>query len=97
MPQMAAILTYLSGLRPTGKSGFAFGSYGWSPAGAREVEVLMKKMDFTILREPLQSQYVPNKDVITECYAAGKLLAQKAMETYEACGAPGCPHAANTP
>ena len=93
MPQMAAILTYLSGLRPTGKSGFAFGSYGWSPAGAREVEVLMKKMGFDILREPLQSQYVPNDAMIAECYEAGKLLAKKAMETVEACRTPGCPQA----
>ncbi|MCK5295398.1 MAG: FprA family A-type flavoprotein, partial [Alphaproteobacteria bacterium] len=35
MPMMSAAMTYIKGLRPTGKSGFAFGSYGWG-RGATE-------------------------------------------------------------
>lgn len=79
MPQMAAVLTYLKGLKPSGKAGFAFGSYGWAKGGAKDVEEYLKAMKFEILREPLQVQYVPTPEVLDECRAAGELLAQRAL------------------
>lgn len=82
MPQMAAALTYLVGLKPSGKSGFAFGSYGWAKGGAKDVEDYLKAMKFEILREPLQSQYVPTAGILDECRAAGKMLARKALENH---------------
>lgn len=36
MPRMAATLTYLRGLKPLGKAGFAFGSHGWAAKGTEE-------------------------------------------------------------
>jgi flavorubredoxin len=78
MPQAAASLTYLKGLGPRGKAGFAFGSYGWSKGGARDVEDYLKAMKFEILRDPLQAQFVPKADALDECRAAGKLLADAA-------------------
>ena len=33
MPMMGAVCTYLKGLRPINKCGFAFGSYGWGKQG----------------------------------------------------------------
>ncbi|MFH1312498.1 MAG: FprA family A-type flavoprotein [Candidatus Eisenbacteria bacterium] len=79
MPQMAAGLTYLKGLKPVGKAGFAFGSYGWAKGGAKDIETYLKDMKFEILREPLQAQFVPGGDVLDECRAAGKMLAEKAL------------------
>jgi flavorubredoxin len=79
MPQMAAGLTYLKGLKPQGKAGFAFGSYGWAKGGAKDVETYLKDMKFEILREPLQVQFVPGEEVLDECRAAGKMLAEKAL------------------
>jgi len=80
MPEMAAALTYLKGLRPQGKAGFAFGSYGWAKGGAGDVEQYLKAMKFDILREPLQCQFVPTKDVLDECRAAGRCLTQVAQK-----------------
>jgi flavorubredoxin len=79
MPQMAAGLTYLKGLKPAGKSGFAFGSYGWAKGGAMDVETYLKDMKFEILREPLQCQFVPGEEILDECRAAGRMLADKAL------------------
>jgi len=80
MPMAAAVLTYLKGLRPVGKAGFAFGSYGWSKGGPEAVDEYMKAMKWEILREPIKAQYRPTSEVLDECRAAGRLLAEKARE-----------------
>ncbi len=79
MPQMAAILTYLSGLKPAGKDSFAFGSYGWASGGTKAVEEYLAKMRMNIIRESINSQFVPTPEVIEECRAAGKDLAERAL------------------
>ena len=38
MPMAAAVLSYLQGLRPKGKAGIAFGSYGWGPGGPEAID-----------------------------------------------------------
>ena len=78
MPQMAAVLTYLKGLRPAGKAGFAFGSYGWAKGGPKEIGDYLKAMKFEILREPLECQFVPTAATLAECREAGKMLAKRA-------------------
>lgn len=80
MPQVAATLTYLKGLRPAGKAGFVFGSYGWAKGAGKDMGEYLAAMKFDILREPLLSHYVPGEDVLDECRAAGKMLAEKARE-----------------
>ncbi|MCF7849955.1 MAG: FprA family A-type flavoprotein [Kiritimatiellales bacterium] len=81
MPEMAAALTYLQGLRPTNKTGFAFGSYGWSKkGGASAVEKFLEEMKINILREPLRVQYVPSEEVLEECREAGRQLGKHAEQ-----------------
>ena len=80
MPKVAEILTYLKGLRPANKTGFAFGSYGWGKGGAKEVEDYLKTMKFEILREPVQVQFVPKQEDLEECRQAGSLLADEAVK-----------------
>jgi flavorubredoxin len=80
MPQAAAVLTYLKGLKPSKKAGFAFGSYGWTKAGIKDVERYLESMKFDLLREPLVSQYVPDAGKLEECRQAGALLAQRALD-----------------
>jgi len=81
MPMMGAVLTYLKGLRPVGKSGFAFGSYGWGRGGPEDIDEWLKQVKWEILREPLKAQFRPAPEVLEECRAAGRLLAEKAIET----------------
>ena len=79
MPHVACALAYLQGLRPTGKAGFAFGSYGWAPSGAKAVENSLKEMKIELLSGPLTSQFAPTEEVLAACYAAGKVLAERAV------------------
>lgn len=80
MPSASAVLTYLKGLRPVGKAGFAFGSYGWSKGGPDKVEECLRAMKWEIVREPLKAQYCPTPEVLEACRAAGKELAEKARQ-----------------
>lgn len=80
MPMAGALLTYLKGLRPTGKAGFSFGSYGWGKGGPEAVDEALKDMKWEILREPLKAQFRPTPEVLAECKEAGVMLAQKALE-----------------
>jgi flavorubredoxin len=79
MPALAGVLCYLSGLRPAGKAGFAFGSYGWSKrGGASAVEEAMKEMKIEIMREPLRAQYVPTAEMLAQCREAGREMGRYA-------------------
>jgi len=83
MPMAAAVLTYLKGLRPAGKAGLAFGSYGWGRGGPEAIDEYMKTMKWEILRNPLKAQYRPTAEILDECREAGKLLAVKAKDLAE--------------
>lgn len=81
MPNMAGTLCYLSGLRPTNKVGFAFGSYGWSKrGGASAVETAMQEMKIELMRSPLRAQYVPTPAVLEECREAGRAMGKYAEQ-----------------
>jgi flavorubredoxin len=78
MPMAAAVLAYWQGLKPVGKAGFAFGSYGWGRGGPEAVDGALRAMEWQILREPLRTQYRPTPAVLAECREAGRALADKA-------------------
>lgn len=80
MPRMAAALTYLRGLKPVGKAGMAFGSYGWAARGSDELAQYLQAMQVTPLCEPITCKFRPDAAMLERCRAAGRLLAQKAME-----------------
>ncbi|HDS30043.1 MAG TPA: FprA family A-type flavoprotein, partial [Firmicutes bacterium] len=80
MPEMGALTTYLKGLKPVGKAGFSFGSFGWGRGGAEDLNEWLKAMNWTILREPIKAQFRPSPETLNECRVAGKMLAEKALE-----------------
>ncbi len=79
MPTMGAVMTFLKGLRPVGKAGFAFGSYGWSKGGAEAIDEYLRGMKVDVLRDPLKCKWRPDDGVLGECRAAGGSLAEKAL------------------
>jgi flavorubredoxin len=79
MPSVAAALCYLEGLRPRGKSGFAFGSYGWGKSVPEKISQQLQDMNWEILCEPIRSKYRPTAEILDQCRRAGKLLAEKAL------------------
>jgi len=49
MPSVAAFLTYMKGLKPKGRVGLAFGSYGWSGESVRQVNEVLTGCGFEML------------------------------------------------
>jgi flavorubredoxin len=86
MPEVAATLTYLKGLRPVSKAGFAFGSCGWAGGGARDVQEYLKEMKFDLVREPLECKFVPDDNTLQECRRSGRELADKVLQTLAGAG-----------
>ena len=80
MPAAASTITYLDGLRQIGKSGVAFGSYGWGKSGAADVSAFLKKMKVEEIQDPIICQWKPTEEVLKECRECGKRLADKALE-----------------
>jgi len=80
MPMMGAALTYLKGLKPEGKAGFAFGSFGWGKGGPEAIDEYLDSMRIERIRDPLRSKWRPSEEVLSECREAGKMLAGKAKE-----------------
>jgi flavorubredoxin len=81
MPRLAATLTYLRGLKPVGKAGFAFGSYGWAPKGAEEAAQYLQAMKMEPVCEPVTCRFVPDAATLERCRAAGRALAEVALKT----------------
>ena len=79
MPMMGAVLTYLKGLRPTGKAGFAFGSYGWGKGAPEAINGGIEELGWEITNEPIKAQYRPSPDVLDDCRRAGRMLAEKSL------------------
>lgn len=84
MPALADALTYLKGLRPAHKAGFAFGSYGWGRGGPEEVEQYLHAMKVELLRPVLKLNYKPSPAGLEECREAGRLLARHALKVCSA-------------
>ena len=79
MPRLAATLTYLRGLKPAGKAGFAFGSCGWATKGAEEAASYLGAMQVEILHEPITCRFRPDAATLERCREAGRLLAKRAL------------------
>lgn len=62
LPNVAAVLSYLKGLQPKGKKGFAFGSYGWSGQSVGMVNQALIDLGVEILLEPFKINYIPSND-----------------------------------
>lgn len=79
MPMAAAALCYLEGLRPRNKAAVAFGSYGWGRGGAETVDRALRELEWDVLGEPIRARYRPTPEILDQCRAAGRQLAEKAL------------------
>jgi len=80
LPTVAGFLTYLKGLRPQKRVGFAFGSYGWGGQGARQVQEVMQSMGWEIPGELINLQYVPDGEELLAVREAGRKLGKTIKE-----------------
>lgn len=62
LPNVGALLTYLKGLQPKNKKGFAFGSYGWGGQSIGIVNQALEELGVEIILEPVKINYLPSKE-----------------------------------
>lgn len=74
LPSVGAFLTYLKGLRPKKKIGFAFGSYGWGGQGAKEAAAVMKELGWDMPLDLINSVYNPDESELEAVRKAGLKL-----------------------
>ena len=74
-PAMADALCYVKGLRPKNKLGFAFGSYGWSGEGAKQIAAELEAMGVEQPVAPIQAKYMPTEAELDAARQAGVTLA----------------------
>jgi anaerobic nitric oxide reductase flavorubredoxin len=80
MPNVAAFLTYIKGLKPKNKLSLAFGSYGWSGGAVELAAEELKQAGFEPAMENIACQYRPDTAIFDQCRQAGKILAQKVKQ-----------------
>jgi flavorubredoxin len=80
LPRMAGFLMYMRGLKPGGKLGAAFGSYGWSGEAVKFMNDSMRSMKFDVIEPGLRMKYVPKHDELKECVEMGRRIAKAVKE-----------------
>lgn len=60
LPNVAAFLTYMKGLKPINKVGFTFGSYGWFKNTLKDVEAVMQELKWEMPCDKVSINYRPH-------------------------------------
>jgi len=76
LPTVGAFITYLKGLKPKRRIGFAFGSYGWAGQSVKEIEAVMRGLGWDIPLEGVSVQYIPDDAELQKMRAIGHQLGE---------------------
>jgi flavorubredoxin len=79
-PSVADVLTYMRGLKPGNLVGAAFGSYGWSGEGARQVNDFLTDMKVELVQDPLNLSFRPSTEGIEQCRQLGVAVGKRLKE-----------------
>jgi anaerobic nitric oxide reductase flavorubredoxin len=82
-PSVADMVYYMRGLRPTGRIGASFGSYGWAWGAVKAVQDLMGTSGLDMPFEGLQIRYVPQEEDRQRCRDFGRRIGQKMKDPKE--------------
>jgi flavorubredoxin len=74
LPTVGAFLTYLKGLRPKKRTGFAFGSYGWGGQAVSEIETVMKNLGWEMALPSMNIQYLPDREELDKVKKMGQKM-----------------------
>ncbi len=76
LPRMADFLCYLKGLRPVGKLGASFGSFGWSGEAVKLMNAAIEDMSMELIDPGFKVKNVPTEDDFAQCKELGVKIAQ---------------------
>ena len=77
LPTMGAFLTYVKGLRPEKRLGFAFGSYGWGGQAVKEIECVMDGLKWERPEDGVRIAYIPDEDELEAVRETGRALGKQ--------------------
>lgn len=77
LPKVADVMTYIKGLKPQNLIGAAFGSYGWSGEGYRQVQDALAEMKIDVSANAIGVKNVPKEEVLNQCCTLGKSIAAR--------------------
>ena len=80
LPRMADMLNYMRGLRPAGRIGAVFGSYGWSGEAAKQMRAVLEETKFQIMEPGLTVKYVPTHEDLRKCVEFGREIGKAVKE-----------------
>ena len=78
--RVAGYLQYIAGLKPQGKIGGAFGSYGWSSGATKQISGRLEEIGFELPFEPYTQKYRPTQDEIQAAREWGAQFARLVKE-----------------
>ncbi len=64
-PRVAQFVTYMKGLKPLNKKGFAFGSYGWKPGVVKQLQEVFENLGWQTIA-PFEEKYTPKENDLLE-------------------------------
>jgi len=79
-PTVASFLTYLKGLKPKGKVGACFGSYGWGGGAVKAMNEELRQAGVEVLEADLDFKFVPEKEDLAKAVEFGKMIARKVRQ-----------------
>jgi len=66
LPDIAALLMYMKGLKPKGRTALTFGSYGWARIAYKELEASLQEAGFNLPADGAYLQFVPDDKELDE-------------------------------
>ncbi len=79
-PSVADAAYYMKGLKPTGRIGAAFGSYGWAGGAVKQLHEIMKSGGLEMPFEGLELRYIPHEEERGKCREYGRQIGRKVKE-----------------
>jgi flavorubredoxin len=76
LPPVAALLTYMKGLRPLNRLGAAFGSYGWSGESVKVLHEWLAGMGMDMPAEPVKCAWSPDRPALDAAFALGRKVGE---------------------
>ena len=70
----------VQGISLKGKTGAAFGSYGWSGEAPKLIlEIMKNKFEMQVVESPLLAKYTPDQSMLNGCRDLGKKVSESLM------------------
>ncbi|MBT4286304.1 MAG: FprA family A-type flavoprotein [Deltaproteobacteria bacterium] len=83
LPTLGSFTTYLKGLAPANKTGYAFGSYGWGGQSVTILEDLMTQLEWDIPISGQKVEYVPGTDEKIHLREIGSKLGELFLNSFK--------------